>query len=53
MSFFSLGGSLDFNIFLGCTEIEMLIKKNDLDIPIFDTTQAHINSIVNYILQNL
>ena len=40
-------------IILGCTEIEMLIKKNDLDIPIFDTTQAHINSIVNYILQNL
>ena len=46
----------EFNIdgiILGCTEIEMLIKDNDIDIPIFDTTQAHINSIVDYILQNL
>ncbi|MGI5897549.1 MAG: aspartate/glutamate racemase family protein [Candidatus Dojkabacteria bacterium] len=34
-------------IILGCTEIEMLIKQNDIDIPIFDTTQAHIDSIVN------
>lgn len=40
-------------IILGCTEIEMLIKDNDIDIPIFDTTQAHINSTVDYILQNL
>ena len=40
-------------IILGCTEIEMLIKDNDIDIPIFDTTQAHINSTVEYILQNL
>lgn len=40
-------------IILGCTEIEMLIKKDDLDIPIFDTTQAHINSIVDFILENL
>ncbi len=40
-------------IILGCTEIEMLIKENDIDIPIFDTTQAHINSTVNYILKNL
>lgn len=40
-------------IILGCTEIEMLIKQNDLRIPIFDTTQAHIDSIVNYILENM
>ena len=40
-------------IILGCTEIEMLIKENDIDIPIFDTTQAHINSTVDYILKNL
>lgn len=37
-------------VILGCTEIEMLIKKEDLDIPIFDTTQSHIDSIVNYVL---
>lgn len=40
-------------VILGCTEIEMLIQQNDLEIPIFDTTQAHINSIVNYILENM
>lgn len=38
-------------IILGCTEIEMLIKQNDLDIPIFDTTQSHIDSIVDYCLE--
>lgn len=37
-------------VILGCTEIEMLIKKEDLDIPIFDTTQSHIDSIVDYVL---
>lgn len=40
-------------IILGCTEIEMLIKQQDIEIPIFDTTQAHINSTVNYILENI
>lgn len=40
-------------VILGCTEIEMLIQPQDLEIPIFDTTQAHINSIVNYILDNI
>lgn len=34
-------------IIFGCTEIEMLVKQNDLNIPIFDTTQAHIDSIVD------
>lgn len=38
-------------IILGCTEIEMLIKQNDIDIPIFDTTQSHIDSIVDYSLE--
>lgn len=38
-------------VILGCTEIEMLIKESDLDIPIFDTTQAHIDSIVEYSLE--
>lgn len=37
-------------IILGCTEIEMLVKQNDLSIPIFDTTQSHIDSIVDYSL---
>ena len=38
-------------IILGCTEIEMLIKQPDLNIPIFDTTQSHIDAIVDYSLE--
>ncbi len=38
-------------VILGCTEIEMLIKPNDINIPIFDTTQAHIDTIVDYSLE--
>ena len=38
-------------IIFGCTEIEMLVKKEDLNIPIFDTTQSHIDYIVDYSLE--
>ena len=38
-------------VILGCTEIEMLIKAHDIDIPIFDTTQSHIDTIVDYSLE--
>lgn len=38
-------------VILGCTEIEMLVKQADLDIPLFDTTQSHIDSIVDYSLE--
>lgn len=38
-------------VILGCTEIEMLVNQSDLDIPIFDTTQSHIDSIVDYSLE--
>ncbi|MCH5166845.1 MAG: amino acid racemase [Erysipelotrichales bacterium] len=38
-------------IILGCTEIEMLIKPEDINIPIFDTTQSHIDSIVGYSIE--
>lgn len=40
-------------IIFGCTEIEMLVKQEDLGIPIFDTTQAHIDCIVDYSLENI
>lgn len=40
-------------IIFGCTEIEMLVKQNNLNIPIFDTTQAHIDSIVDYSLEKV
>ncbi len=38
-------------IIFGCTEIEMLVKQSDLDVPIFDTTQSHIDCIVDYSLE--
>lgn len=38
-------------IILWCTEIEMLIKQSDLNIPMFDTTQSHIDAIVEYSLE--
>lgn len=38
-------------VILGCTEIPLLIKKNDVNLPIFDTTEIHTNYIVNYALQ--
>lgn len=28
-------------VILGCTEIGLLIKQNDMDIPVFDTTEIH------------
>lgn len=40
-------------IIFGCTEIEMLVKKEDLNIPIFDTTQSHIDYIVDYSLERI
>lgn len=33
-------------IILGCTEIGMLIKDNDLDATIFDTTIIHVNKAI-------
>lgn len=38
-------------VILGCTEIEMLVKQGDINIPLFDTTQAHIDAIVDYSLE--
>lgn len=40
-------------IIFGCTEIEMLVKDSDLNIPIFDTTQSHIDYIVNCSLERI
>lgn len=35
-------------IILGCTEIPLLIKENDVDIPVFDTTNIHAKAAVDY-----
>lgn len=38
-------------VILGCTEIPLLIKKDDVDIPLFDTTTIHAKSAVKFALR--
>jgi len=38
-------------IILGCTEIGLLIKQTDTDLPVFDTTLIHASSAVEYALE--
>jgi aspartate racemase len=35
-------------IILGCTELPLIIKDEDVDIKLFNTTDIHINSIIEY-----
>ncbi len=37
-------------VILGCTEIGMLVKQEDTDIPLYDTTILHANKAVEYAL---
>nr|WP_309568891.1 aspartate/glutamate racemase family protein [Clostridium estertheticum] len=37
-------------IVLGCTEIPLLIKQEDVNIPVFDTTTIHAISAVEFAL---
>lgn len=39
-------------IILGCTEIGLLIKPEDSEVPLFDTTEIHAIEAVNQALQN-
>ena len=39
-------------IILGCTEIPMLIKREDSEMQLFDTTMIHATAAVNFALQN-
>ncbi|WP_430476841.1 aspartate/glutamate racemase family protein [Bacillus cereus] len=39
-------------IILGCTEIGLLIKQEDVSVPIFDTTYIHAIEAVNFALVN-
>ena len=34
-------------VILGCTEIPLMIKENDLSVPVIDTTQIHINAVID------
>lgn len=38
-------------IILGCTEIPFLIKQEDVEVPIFDTTTIHAKAAVNFALK--
>jgi aspartate racemase len=37
-------------VILGCTEIPILIKQEDVDLPVFDTTEIHVSAAVNYVV---
>lgn len=37
-------------VILGCTEIPLLIKQSDVDLPIFDTTAIHAKAAVDWAL---
>jgi len=39
-------------IILGCTEIPLIINQSDFDFPVFDTTEIHCKSIVDFMLSN-
>ncbi|MCP4970603.1 MAG: hypothetical protein GY932_08430 [Arcobacter sp.] len=39
-------------VILGCTEIAMLIKQDSVSIPIYDTTNLHVLSAVDFALSN-
>lgn len=38
-------------IILGCTEIDLLVKQDDIAIPVFDTTQIHASAAVQIALK--
>ena len=39
-------------IILGCTELNMILEPGDVDIPLIDSTKAHIDKLVNLCLEN-
>lgn len=38
-------------LILGCTELPLAIKPDDVNVPILNTTQVHINAIYRYAMQ--
>ena len=37
-------------VILGCTEIPLMIKENDMSVPVINTTQIHINAIADLVI---
>ena len=40
-------------IILGCTEIPLLVRPTDLDLPLFDTTKIHVEKAVDWALSEI
>jgi aspartate racemase len=40
-------------VILGCTELGMLIRPEDLDLPVFDTTELHVMAVVDTAIEGL
>ncbi len=38
-------------VILGCTEIPLLIREKDTELPLFDTTVIHAEAALNYALE--
>ncbi|MGL6313695.1 aspartate/glutamate racemase family protein [Vibrio sp. WXL103] len=38
-------------VILGCTEIAMLVKQHDTEVPLYDTTQIHAQAAVDFSLE--
>jgi len=39
-------------VVLGCTEIPLLIKEEDVEVPVFNTTEIHASAAVDFVLGN-
>lgn len=39
-------------VILGCTEIDLLIQQGDVSIPVFDTTEIHVDEVVDWALKD-
>ncbi len=39
-------------VILGCTEIPLLVKQQDIELPLFDTTEIHSQAAVEFALSN-
>lgn len=40
-------------VILGCTEIPLLLKQHDIDLPLFDTTRIHAEAAVEFALEGV
>ncbi|PYZ98912.1 aspartate/glutamate racemase [Alteribacter lacisalsi] len=40
-------------IVLGCTELHMLVRQEELNLPLFDSTQLHVESIAEHMLEGV